>query len=48
MVRMTGMRLTSSMFCPPMRTASVNGFRRAPWHVGQGRSAMYSSILDRM
>ena len=26
----------------------VNGFSRAPWHAGHVRSAMYSSILERM
>jgi hypothetical protein len=30
----------SEMFLPPMRTARISGFRRAPLHWGQGTSRM--------
>ena len=41
------MRVNSWIPSPPIFTASDSGRSLAPWHSGQGRSVMYSSIFSR-
>ena len=45
--RATESRVNSWIERPPTVTASTAGLRRAPWHSGQGRKLMYSSIRSR-
>ena len=46
-VRRADMAVSWSMPRPPSLTARLSGRRRDPWHSGQGRTDMYSSIFSR-